>query len=113
MCSFAGFRWDGLSKLSTVWWLYTPQISPLRFRDHSAQKCEFGPVRDRIQSQPVDTPVLTDPVAGPHMIRMHVFGESSRLGLLGGEVTLLLAGDLKEPPRRLAVRLGQNTIPRL
>jgi hypothetical protein len=41
---------------------------------------------------------------------MGVFGESGSLGLLRGEETLLLLGDLKEPPRCFAVRLSHNTI---
>ena len=41
---------------------------------------------------------------------MGVFGESGSLGLLRGEEALLLLGDLKEPPRCFAVRLGHNTI---
>jgi hypothetical protein len=44
------------------------------------------------------------------MIGVGVFGESGRLGLLGGEEALLLLGDLKKSPRRFTVRLGHNTI---
>jgi hypothetical protein len=44
------------------------------------------------------------------MIGVRVFGESSCLGLLGGEETLLLFSELEEPPRCFAMRLGHNTI---
>jgi hypothetical protein len=47
------------------------------------------------------------------MIRVRVFGEASRLGLFGGEETLLLVGELEEPSGRFPVRLGDNTILRL
>jgi hypothetical protein len=60
--------------------------------------------------KPVDAAVLADPVSDLHVIRMGILGESSGLGLLRGEEALLLLGDLKEPPRRFAVRLGRNTI---
>jgi hypothetical protein len=42
-----------------------------------------------------------------------VFGEFRSLCLFGGEETLLVLGELKEPPRRFAVRLDHNTIPQL
>jgi len=58
----------------------------------------------------LDTAVLADPVSNLHMIGVCVFGESGRLGLLRGKETLLLLGELEEPPRRFTVRLGQNTI---
>ena len=38
------------------------------------------------------------------------FRRIRRLGLLGSEETLLLLGELEEPPRRFTVRLGHNTI---
>jgi hypothetical protein len=41
---------------------------------------------------------------------MSVFCEPGGLGLLRGEKALLLLGDLKETPRRFAVRLGHATI---
>jgi hypothetical protein len=44
------------------------------------------------------------------MIRVRVLGESGHLGLLGGEETLLLLGELEKSPRRFTVRLGHNTI---
>ena len=71
---------------------------------------EIGPVSRRKQREPVDAAVLTNPVPDLDMIRMGVFGESGRLGLLGGEEALLLLGDLEEPPRGFTVRLGHNTI---
>ena len=73
-------------------------------------KDEFGPISRRKQSEPVDTAVLADPVPDLDVIRMGVFGESGSLGLLRGEEALLLLGDLEEPPRCFAVRLGHNTI---
>jgi hypothetical protein len=41
---------------------------------------------------------------------MRIFGKSGRLGLLRSEEALLLLGEIEEPPRRLSVRLGHNTI---
>ena len=73
-------------------------------------KDEVGPISCRKQSEPVDATVLADPVSDLDVVRMSVFGESGCLGLLRGEEALLLLGDLKEPPRRFAVRLGHNTI---
>jgi hypothetical protein len=54
--------------------------------------------------------VLADPVSNPDVVRMSVFSEPGGPGLLRGEKALLLLGDLKEPPRRFAVRLGHTTI---
>jgi hypothetical protein len=54
--------------------------------------------------------VLANPVPDLHVIGVCVFGESGRLGLLGGEEALLLLSDFEEPPRRFTVRLGHNTI---
>ena len=73
-------------------------------------KDEVGPVRRRKQRDPVNAAVLADPIPDLHVIRVCVFGESCRLGLLRGEEALLLLGDLEEPPRRFAMRLGHNTI---
>jgi len=73
-------------------------------------KYEVGPISRRKQSEPVDTAVLADPVPYLHMIGVCVFGESGRLGLLGGEETLLLLSEFKEAPRRFTVRLSHNTI---
>ena len=73
-------------------------------------KDKFGPVCRWKQSEPVDTAVLADPVPDLHMVGMGVLGEPGSLGLLRGEEALLLLGDLEEPPRRFAVRLGHNTI---
>jgi hypothetical protein len=74
-------------------------------------KDEVKPISRRKQSEPVDTPVLADPVPGVHIIEVCVFGESGRLGLLGGEkALLLLLGELEEPPRRFTVRLSDSTI---
>ena len=73
-------------------------------------KHEIGSISCRKQREPVDAAVLTDPVPDLHMIRMRVLGESGRFGLLRGEEALLLLGELEEPPRRLSVRLGHNTI---
>jgi hypothetical protein len=58
-------------------------------------KDEVGPIRCRKQSEPVDAAVLADPVPDLHMIRVCVFGKASRLGLLGGEETLLLFSELE------------------
>jgi hypothetical protein len=73
-------------------------------------KYEFGPISCRKQGEPVNTAVLTDPVPDLDVVRMGVFGKSGSFGLLRGEEALLLLGDLKEPPRCFAVRLGHNTI---
>ena len=73
-------------------------------------KHKVRPISCRKQSEPVDTAVLADPVPNMHVIRVCVFGESGRLGLFGGEETLLLLSKLEEPPRRFTVRLGHNTI---
>jgi hypothetical protein len=54
--------------------------------------------------------MLANPIPGLHMIRMGVFGESGRLGLLRGEEALLLPSEFKQPIRRFSVRLGDNTI---
>ena len=84
--------------------LLTPVPRPERPKD------EIGPISHRKQSESVDAAVLTDPVPNLHVVGMGILGESSRLGLLRGEEALLLLGDLEEPPRRFAVRLGHNTI---
>ncbi len=63
-------------------------------------KDKVRPIGRRKQSEPVDPPVLANPVSGRHMIGMCVFGESGRLSLLGGEVTLLLFSEVEEPPCR-------------
>src|ERR1035437_4964345 len=48
-------------------------------------KDEVGPISRRKQSEPVDTPVLADPVPDLHMIGVRVFGEAGRvLTLFGG-----------------------------
>jgi len=73
-------------------------------------KYEFGPISCRKQGEPVNTAVLTDPVPDLDVVRMGVFGKSGSFGLLRGEEALLLLGDLKEPPRCFAVRLGHNII---
>ena len=73
-------------------------------------KDQVGPISRRKQSEPVDTPVLADPVPDLDMIGVGVFGESGRLGQLGGEEALLLLGDLEKSPRRFTVRLGHNTV---
>ena len=52
-------------------------------------KDKVGPIRCGKKRQPVDTTVLTDPVSCVYMVGMCVFGETSRLGLLGREKTLL------------------------
>ena len=79
-----------------------PVAGPQRPKD------KVRPIGRRKQSEPVDPPVLANPVPGRHMIGMGVFGESRCLGLLGGEVTLLLFGELEEPSCRFPVRLGQT-----
>lgn len=61
-------------------------------------KDEVGPLRRGKQSEPVDATVLADPVPYLHMIGVGVLGESGRLGLLRGEKSLLLLGELEEPP---------------
>ncbi len=71
---------------------------------------EIRPIGHRKQGEPVNTAVLTDPVSGLDVVGMRVLGESSRLGLLRGEESLLLLGDLKKPPRCFPMRLGHNTI---
>jgi hypothetical protein len=73
-------------------------------------KYEFGPISRRKQSEPVDTTVFTGPIPDLDVVRMGVFGKSSRFGLLRGEEALLLLGNLEKPSRRFAVRLGHNTI---
>src|SRR5258708_5256553 len=71
---------------------------------------EVRSIRRRIQGKRIDAAMLADPVPDLHMIRVCVFGESSRLGLLGGEETLLLLSEFEKPPRRFTVRLCHNTI---
>ena len=71
---------------------------------------KFWPIRRRKQSEPVNATVFADPVSDLDVVRMSVFGEPGCLGLLRGEKALLLLGDLKETPRRFAVRLGHTTI---
>src|SRR5882724_13696727 len=83
---------------------FVPVPGPERPKD------KVRPIGCRIQSEPVDTAVLADPVPCMHMIRVRVFSESGRFGLLGGEESLLLLSELEEPPGRLTVRLGHNTI---
>jgi len=73
-------------------------------------KDKVWPINRRKENQAVDTAVLANPVPCLHMIGVRVFGESSRLGLLGGEETLLLLSGLEEPPRCFTMRLGHNTI---
>ena len=73
-------------------------------------KYKIGPIRRREQRQAVDAAVFAVPVPGLHMVGMRIFGESGRLGLLRSEETLLLLGEIEEPPRRLSVRLGHDTI---
>ena len=63
-----------------------------------------------IQSEPVDPPVLADPVPYLDMIGVSVLGEAGCLGLLGGEERLLLFSEFEEVPRRFTVRLSQNTL---
>jgi len=73
-------------------------------------KDEFRPVCDWEQSKSIDATVFTDPVPNLHMVGVGIFGESGALGLFRGEETLLLLGDLKEPPRCFSMRLRHNTI---
>jgi len=73
-------------------------------------KYEFGPISCRKQSEMIDTTMFAGPIPDLDVVGMGVFGKSSRLGLLRGEEALLLLGDLKETPRRFAVRLGHATI---
>jgi len=73
-------------------------------------KDEIRPIGHRKQGEPVDAAVLTDPVSSLDVVGMRVLGESSRLGLLRGEESLLLLGELKKPPRCFPMRLGHNTI---
>ena len=54
--------------------------------------------------------VLADLVPNLHVIGMSILSESGGFGLFGGEETLLLLGNLEEPPRRFSMRLGHNTI---
>jgi len=69
-------------------------------------KDEIGPTSHGEQREPVDAAVLADPVPNLHVIGMGILGESSAFGLFGGEESLLLLGDLKEPSRRFSMRLS-------
>jgi hypothetical protein len=71
---------------------------------------KIGPIRRREQRQAVDAAVFPDPVPGPHVVGMRIFGESGRLGLLRSEEALLLLGKIEELPRRFSVRLSHDTI---
>ena len=73
-------------------------------------KDEVRPISRRKQSEPVDPPVLADPVPYLDMIGVSVLSEAGCLGLLGGEEPLLLFSELEETPRRFTVRLSHNTI---
>ena len=54
-------------------------------------KHKVRPVGRREQGESVDAAVLTDPVPDLDVVGMRVLGESSRLGLLRGEESLLLS----------------------
>ena len=53
------------------------------------------PVSQWEQSEPVNAPVLADPVPDLHMIGVGVLGESGCLGLLRGEEALLCSANSK------------------
>lgn len=79
----------------------------------SRPKCpenQIGAIGHRKQSESVNPAVLTNPVSNLNVVGMSILRESSGLGLLRGEETLLLFSNLKKPPRCFPVRLGHNTI---
>jgi hypothetical protein len=49
--------------------------------------------------------MFPNPVPGLHMVRVGILGEPGSLGLLRGEVALLLLDQLEEPYRRFSVGL--------
>jgi hypothetical protein len=64
---------------------------------------EIRSIGYRKQGEPVDTPVLANPIPSLYMIRVGVFGEASGLRLLGGKKALLLFGALEMPSCRFTV----------
>ena len=67
-------------------------------------------IRSRKEGEPVNSPVLADPVSCLYVIGVCVLGESGSLSLLRGEEALLLFSNAEEPPGCFTVRLRHNTI---
>jgi hypothetical protein len=73
-----------------------------------ATKGKVWPVRRRKPGEPVDAAMLTNPVPSLNVVGVRVFGESCCLGLLRGEVALLLFGKIEQPARCFLTRLNHK-----
>ena len=63
--------------------------------------------------EPVDSAVLSNPVSGVHMVRMHLFGEPRPDGLFGREKALLRLGYFEQSSSGFLVRTRHCIIPQL
>ena len=73
-------------------------------------KHQVGPLPSRKAGQPIDSPVLTDPVSRLNVIRVRILREPRSFGLLRREEALLAFRDSVEPLRGFFASISHGTI---
>jgi hypothetical protein len=73
-------------------------------------KHQVRPLASRKTGQPIDSPMLTNPVSRLNVVRVSILREPRSFGLLRREETLLRFRDLVEPPGGFFAFFSHNTI---
>jgi hypothetical protein len=83
-------------------------LSPIPGPDRP--KHQVRALASRKAGQPIDSPMLTNPVSCLNVVRVSILREPRSFSLLGREETLLAFCNLVEPPGDLFARFSHNTI---
>jgi hypothetical protein len=73
-------------------------------------KHQVGPLASRKAGQPIDSPMLTNPVPHLNVVRVSILREPRSFGLLRREEALLAFRDFVEPLRGFFALFRHNTI---
>ena len=73
-------------------------------------KHQVRALASRKAGEPIDSPMLTNPVSRLNVVRVSILREPRSFSLLGREETLLAFCNLVEPPGGLFARFSHNTI---